>query len=338
MIRISQKITATRAIFIVILLMSTLIVSVISAAIIGVSEPQAVKGDKGDTGAIGATGAMGPTGPAGASGAAGATGVVGPMGATGAAGDNGATWLNGSGVPAPDLGVNGDFYLNLANCDVYNKFSGVWTKVANIQGPIGATGVVGPMGATGAAGDNGATWLNGSGVPAPDLGVNGDFYLNLANCDVYNKFSGVWTKVANIQGPIGATGLVGAKGDTGQQGPPGPQGPYLPDYDSGWIDISDKADQYVTLSHNLNSDDILVDITGKASADGGVHQKYLGGFVGYIPTWQGTFGGTGSDNAQCVVQTSDGGYVLVGSTDSFGAGGSDVYLVKTGLVEVCSGI
>ncbi|MFC1849286.1 hypothetical protein ACFL27_03660 [candidate division CSSED10-310 bacterium] len=42
-----------------------------------------------------------------------------------------------------------------------------------------------------------------------------------------------------------------------------------------------------------------------------------------------TFGGLASDFAHSVQQTSDGGYILAGSTNSFGAGGSDVYLIKT---------
>jgi len=45
--------------------------------------------------------------------------------------------------------------------------------------------------------------------------------------------------------------------------------------------------------------------------------------------WNKTFGGSLSDGASCVVQTSDGGYALAGYTSSFGAGGYDFWLVKT---------
>ena len=46
--------------------------------------------------------------------------------------------------------------------------------------------------------------------------------------------------------------------------------------------------------------------------------------------WNKTFGGTGYDGAYSLVQTSDNGYVLTGSTTSFGASNGGVYLVKTG--------
>ena len=46
-------------------------------------------------------------------------------------------------------------------------------------------------------------------------------------------------------------------------------------------------------------------------------------------TFQKTYGGAQDDEFYSVQQTIDGGYILLGRTKSFGAGGNDVYLVKT---------
>ena len=48
-----------------------------------------------------------------------------------------------------------------------------------------------------------------------------------------------------------------------------------------------------------------------------------------VEEWSKTFGGTEQDYGYSVQVTGDGGYIIAGTTSSFGAGGSAVYLVKT---------
>ena len=45
-------------------------------------------------------------------------------------------------------------------------------------------------------------------------------------------------------------------------------------------------------------------------------------------TWQKTYGGTAGDSASSIQQTTDGGYIVAGATTSFGASGSDIWLLK----------
>jgi hypothetical protein len=68
-----------------------------------------------------------------------------------------------------------------------------------------------------------------------------------------------------------------------------------------------------TFSFGAGSYDIYV---VKADADGEAE-------------WARTYGGTGTDHGRSIQQTLDGGYIIAGYTNSSGAGGYDVLLIKT---------
>jgi hypothetical protein len=52
--------------------------------------------------------------------------------------------------------------------------------------------------------------------------------------------------------------------------------------------------------------------------------------VGEEPTiWDKTYGGVNDDECFSVLKANDGGYILAGDTASFGAGETDVWLIKT---------
>ncbi len=68
----------------------------------------------------------------------------------------------------------------------------------------------------------------------------------------------------------------------------------------------------------------------------GVNGSLPGGDIYLIKTdslgdslWTRTYGGNNSDRGYFVNVTQDGGYIIAGETGSYGAGGNDVYLIKT---------
>jgi hypothetical protein len=66
-----------------------------------------------------------------------------------------------------------------------------------------------------------------------------------------------------------------------------------------------------------------------SSGNGGVDVYLVKTDVDGVVLWSKTYGGSESDEGTSVAQTLDGGYILAGTTSSYGGNGSDVYLIRT---------
>ena len=134
------------------------------------------------------------------------------------------TILSGAGVPSKTLGINGDFYIDTKNLNLYGpKTKGVWKittslkskEVPVVSNIIGESGAMGQTGAKGATGDKGATGATGpQGVP----GIQG-----LTGLIGTTGVAGA----VGLAGAAGTPGVAGAKGDpgaTGAKGDPGVAG------------------------------------------------------------------------------------------------------------------
>jgi uncharacterized delta-60 repeat protein/uncharacterized repeat protein (TIGR02543 family) len=55
---------------------------------------------------------------------------------------------------------------------------------------------------------------------------------------------------------------------------------------------------------------------------------FFSSFLSLNAQWARTYGGSNSDEAESIQQTSDGGYIVAGGTDSFGAGENDIWVLK----------
>ncbi|MEM9482106.1 MAG: hypothetical protein AAGA83_00285 [Cyanobacteria bacterium P01_F01_bin.116] len=146
-----------------------------------------------------------------------------------ASGGAGNTLRNGSGVPAAELGNDGDFYIDTAANEIYGpKALGTWGSGESIVGPQGSQGtqgdqgVQGIQGVAGNDGNDGNTVLNGSGGPGGGTGIDGDFYIDNDTNEIYGpKTGGAWGAGTSLVGPQGATGATGSAGADGADGADG---------------------------------------------------------------------------------------------------------------------
>jgi hypothetical protein len=107
------------------------------------------------------------------------------------------TILNGTKAPIKSIGINGDFYIDTKNLNIYGpKKNNSWPLPISLRGTAGTDG---RTGTPGVAGSDGKTITNTSTVGGT-AGATGS------------------------AGVAGATGPAGASGSAGPAGPPGPAG------------------------------------------------------------------------------------------------------------------
>ena len=131
------------------------------------------------------------------------------------------TILSGVGAPSNTVGIDGDFYIDTKNLNIYGpKMKKKWPKAVSLKGSDGSNGT------DGKSGSDGKTITNASTVAGP-VGVQGFPGLPGTQGDVGPKGEqGLRGEVGatgsqGIVGPIGVQGPIGLTGVTGSQGPAG---------------------------------------------------------------------------------------------------------------------
>jgi len=198
--------------------------------------------------------------------------------------------LSGTTDPGPEIGKDGDFYLNTVTWMLFGpKANGTWPAGVSVAG----------TGNTGAAGN---TILSGSVDPTDSVGNNGDYYINTSTSTLFGpKANGTWPPGVQMGGGTGS-GTGGGVVLTGAGAPAnsvGNNGDYYLDTDT-WTLYGPKANDVWPAGVSL------VTQPGGSGGTGGT-------------------GGTGGGTA------GNGGHILYGSgapTDDIGVDG-DFYFDTT---------
>ena len=156
------------------------------------------------------------------------------------------TILSGSVIPLKTVGIDGDFYIDLKNANLYGpKTKGVWKLATSLRVPEtkdvvvpaagidGAKGNTGEQGLSGANGTDGAAGAKGAdGVKGADgakgatglTGATGSTGYTGATGSVGATGAKGETGATGLAGAAGTNGTAGAKGDTGTAGTNGVDG------------------------------------------------------------------------------------------------------------------
>jgi predicted secreted protein len=355
------KIAIAKGTLIVVIIVAVLVAGGVSAGVTMITAgPQGPSGDTGDTGA---TGAAGPQGPKGDTGARGATGATGTTGATGSTGATGATGPAGLGVspgslvtPAYDsgwinitsnAGQNIVLNHNLGISDVTVEILGRTTVTGGIQEKyLGLTPYT--SGWTKVYGGAGSDVPDGNIVQTSDGGYAisggtssfgaGGFDSWLIKTDAFGNmewqkaYGGALDDRANdmCKTADGGFALAGYTNSFGAG-----------NSDFWLIKVNATGDVQWNQTYGGTGQDQAFSVfqtkDGGYAIAGNTNSSGAGGLDFWLVKtnstgdmqWNKTYGGAGTDFGYCIIQAIDGGYAMVGYTNSSGAGGQDDWLVKT---------
>ncbi len=142
------------------------------------------------------------------------------------------TLLSGKGAPKSTKGIDGDFYIDTNNMNIYGpKTNNKWPASVPLKGTPGTNGTNGSNGATGATGAKGTSTTGIDGAPgAPGAtgpsgapGSTGPAGSGSPGAAGSNGASGS-NGTNGTNGSPGSIGATGPKGETGTVGLTGPAG------------------------------------------------------------------------------------------------------------------
>lgn len=240
------------------------------------------------------------------------------------------TILSGFGAPSNVAGIDGDFYIDVKNLNIYGpKIKNKWPAAVSLKGSNGSNGTDGKSGSDGktvsnaslVAGPVGTQGAVGATGVAGEIGSKGDQGLR---GEVGATGAQGIAGPTGIQGPIGLTGITGSQGPagSGSQGAPGATGASGAQGSTGATGSQGPAGSGATGAQGSAGPTGATGATGSVGATGSTGVQGATGPTGLT----GAQGSTGAAGAAGAAGTT-GLTGNVGATGAAGATGLSIGLV-----------